>query len=189
MFFQSGYYSRCVGRTSLDFMQTGNHISWGSIYCSWDFIKENLRKIMQKFYQHIDCSTRAAKTLDQCYSSFRDAFKALPALLSANLIATPFCSSLPIGRNSNRKFPCWGLFNAGLTNQKGCFDHVDWDMFRVASENNIDEYTDTVTEFIRKCIGDVVPTETIKTYPNQKPWIDGSIRAKPMARPTTFNHG
>ena len=61
-----------------------------------------------------------------------------------------------------------------------CFDHVDWDMFRVASENNIDECTDTVTEFIRKCtcIGDVVPTVTIKTYPNQKLWIDGSIRAK-----------
>jgi hypothetical protein len=39
-------------------------------------------------------------------------------------------------------------------------------MFWVASENNIDEYMDTVTEFIRKCIGDVVPT--IKTYPNQK---------------------
>jgi hypothetical protein len=38
----------------------------------------------------------------------------------------------------------------------------------VASDNNIDVYTDTVTEFIRKWIGDVVPTVTIKTYPNQK---------------------
>ena len=45
-----------------------------------------------------------------------------------------------------------------------CFDQVDWDMFRVGSENNIDEYTDMVTEFIRKCIEDVVPTVTIKTY-------------------------
>ena len=51
-------------------------------------------------------------------------------------------------------------------------------MFWVASENIIDEYTNMVTEFIRKCIGDVVPTVTIKTYPNQKPWIDGSIRTK-----------
>jgi hypothetical protein len=40
-------------------------------------------------------------------------------------------------------------------------------MFRVAFDNNIDEYTDTVTTFIRKCIGDVVPTVNIKTYPNQ----------------------
>ena len=29
---------------------------------------------------------------------------------------------------------------------------------------------------------------TIKTYPNQKLWIDGSIRAKLKARITTFNH-
>ena len=51
-------------------------------------------------------------------------------------------------------------------------------MFWVASENNIDKYTDTVTEFIKKCIVDVVPTVTIKIYPNQKPWIDGSICTK-----------
>ena len=38
------------------------------------------------------------------------------------------------------------------------FDHVDCNMFWVASENNIDEYMDTVTEFIRKYIGDIVPT-------------------------------
>ncbi|CDQ87409.1 unnamed protein product [Oncorhynchus mykiss] len=47
-----------------------------------------------------------------------------------------------------------------------CFDHVDWDMFRIASDNNIDEYADSVSEFISKCIGDVVPTATIKTFPN-----------------------
>ena len=30
---------------------------------------------------------------------------------------------------------------------------------------------------------------TIKTFPNQKLWIDGSIRTKLKARTTTFNHG
>jgi hypothetical protein len=59
----------------------------------------------------------------------------------------------------------------------------------IASENNIDVYMDTVTEFIRKCIGDVVPTVSIKTYPNQEHWINGSIRAKLKVRTTTFNHG
>ena len=38
-------------------------------------------------------------------------------------------------------------------------------------------------------IGDVVPTVTIKTYPNQKPWLDGGIRAKLKARITAFNNG
>ncbi|KAK6305329.1 hypothetical protein J4Q44_G00241090 [Coregonus suidteri] len=62
-------------------------------------------------------------------------------------------------------------------------------MFRVASEDSFDVYTDSVTGFIRKCIEDVVPTVMIRTYPNQKQWVDGSIRAKLKARTTTFNHG
>jgi hypothetical protein len=70
-----------------------------------------------------------------------------------------------------------------------CFDHVDWDMFRIASNNNIDEYTDSVSEFIRKCIDDVIPTASIKTFPNQKPWIDGRSRTKLKARTTAFNQG
>ena len=53
-------------------------------------------------------------------------------------------------------------------------------MFRIASDNNI--------EFISKCIGDVVPMVTIKTFPNQKLWIDGSICAKLKAH-TAFNYG
>ena len=70
-----------------------------------------------------------------------------------------------------------------------CFDQVDWDMFQIASDNNIDEYADSVSEFISKCISDVVPTVTIKPFPNQKPWIDGSIRAKLKARTMAFNQG
>jgi hypothetical protein len=59
----------------------------------------------------------------------------------------------------------------------------------IASDNNIDVYAESVSEFISKCIGDVVPTVTIKTFSNQKPWIDGSIRTKMKARTTAFNHG
>ena len=47
-----------------------------------------------------------------------------------------------------------------------CFHHVDWDMFRIASDNNIDEYADSVSEVIRTCVEDVVPIATIKTFPN-----------------------
>ena len=43
-----------------------------------DFNKANLRTMLPKFYQHIDCSTRAGKTLDHCYSNFHDAYKAFP---------------------------------------------------------------------------------------------------------------
>jgi hypothetical protein len=120
--------------------------------------------MLPKFYQHIDCSTCAAKTLDHCYSIFRDAYKALPP---ENLITIPFCSSLPYRHKLKPEVPVlrtvqhWSDQSESMLDD--CFDHADWEMFRVASENNIDEYTDTVTDIIRKCIGDVVPTVTIKT--------------------------
>jgi hypothetical protein len=68
-----------------------------------------------------------------------------------------------------------------------CFDHLDWEMFWIASNNDIDVYADSVSEFISKCIGDVVPTANINTFPNLKPWIDGSIQAKLKARTTALN--
>ena len=62
-------------------------------------------------------------------------------------------------------------------------------MFRIASNNNIDEYADSVSEFIRECIDNVIPTATIKAFPNQKTWIDGSIRTKLKVRTIAFNQG
>ena len=46
--------------------------------------------------------------------------------------------------------------------------------------------TTSVTGFINKCISDVVPTLTVRTYPNQKPWITGSIRTELKSRPASF---
>ena len=43
------------------------------------------------------------------------------------------------------------------------------------SSDCIEEYTTSVTGFINKCIEDIVPTVTVRTYANQKPWITGSI--------------
>ncbi len=46
----------------------------------------------------------------------------------------------------------------------GHFDHVDWDMFRAASDDDIEAYSDSVTCFIRGCSTD---KKTIPIYPNQ----------------------
>jgi hypothetical protein len=44
------------------------------------------------------------------------------------------------------------------------------------SSIGIEEYTTSVTGFINKCIDDIAPTVTVRTYPNQKPLITGYIR-------------
>lgn len=60
-------------------------------------------------------------------------------------------------------------------------------MFKAAG--NLSAFTDTVTSFISKCIEDVVPTKTIKITPNQKPWINSSVKAALKARNVAFTSG
>ena len=64
-----------------------------------------------------------------------------------------------------------------------CFAITDWNMFRDSS-NGIEEYTTSVIGFINN--DDIVPTVTIRTYPNQKPWITGNIRTKLKGRSAAF---
>ena len=54
------------------------------------------------------------------------------------------------------------------------------------SIDGIEEYTTSVIGFINKCINDVVHTVTVRTHPNQKPWITGNIRTELMARAVDF---
>ena len=58
-------------------------------------------------------------------------------------------------------------------------------MFRDSSDG-IEEYTTSVTGFINKCIEDVVPTVTKRTYPNQKPWNIGNIHTELKGRAVAF---
>ena len=50
-----------------------------------------------------------------------------------------------------------------------CFSSTDWNMFRDSSDG-IEKYTTSVIGFINKCIDDVVPTVTVRTYTNQNLW-------------------
>ena len=54
------------------------------------------------------------------------------------------------------------------------------------SSNGIEEYTTSFTGFINKCIDDIVPTVTVGTYPNQKPWITGNIHTELKGRAVAF---
>jgi len=48
-------------------------------------------------------------------------------------------------------------------------------MFRSSSSDIID-FTDVVTRFIATLADTIVPTVKVRSFVNQKPWVDGSIR-------------
>ncbi len=158
-----------------------------------EFNKANFRTIAPKYFQHIIINTRGDRILDHCYSPFRDAYKSLPrppfgkSDHSSVLLLPSYRQKLKCEAPALRTIQCWSdQLDAIL---QDCFDHVDCDMFRAASDDDIEAYSDTVTCFIRKCIEDVVPTKTIRIYPNQKPWINSDVRSALSVRTSAFKSG
>ncbi len=158
-----------------------------------DFNKANFRTIAPKYFQHITINKREDRILDHCYTSFRDAYKSLPrppfskSDHSSVLLLPAYRQKLKREAPALSTIQCWSDQSDAIL--QDCFDHVDWDMFWAASDDNKEAYSDTVTCFIRKCIEDVVPTKTIPIYPNQKPWINSNVRSALSARTSAFKSG
>ncbi len=74
-----------------------------------------------------------------------------------------------------------------------CFQCTDWNMFKEAATYNnhtdLQEYTETVTAYIKKCIDDVTVTKTITTRANQKPWMTAEVRGLLKTRDEAFRSG
>ncbi len=61
-----------------------------------------------------------------------------------------------------------------------CFQDTYWNMFKEAAIYNnhtdLQEYTETVTAYIKNCIDDVTVIKTITTHANQKAWMTAEVR-------------
>ncbi len=157
-----------------------------------DFNKANLRKVMPNFHQHISCPTRGQNTLDHCYTQFKNAYKArsLPAFGKSDHVAiflTPeykqrITHEPPVEREVTR----WSSHSEAML--QASLDDVDWDMFR-ASSSDVSEFTDVAVSFINTLTNQATETVTIRTFSNQKPWVDRSIRDAVNHRTAAYNAG
>ncbi len=67
-------------------------------------------------------------------------------------------------------------------------DDVDWDMFR-ASSADVSEFTDVALSFVYMLTDQATETVTIRTFSNQKPWVDRTICAAVNQRTAAYNAG
>ena len=135
-----------------------------------DFNKEKLKSVLPHFYQHVKCATRRKRTLDHQYFTHRDTYKALPlppfiksdhnSILLIPAYKQKLNQEAPVTRSTKN----WS--DEADAKLPDCFASTDWKMFRDSSDG-IEEYTTSVIGFINKCIDDVVPTVTVRTYPTR----------------------
>ncbi len=71
---------------------------------------------------------------------------------------------------------------------QAALDDVDWDMFR-ASSSDVSEFTEVALSFVNTLTEQATETVTIRTFSNQKPWVDRTIRDAVNHRTAAYNAG
>lgn len=163
-----------------------------AIIIAGDFNKAKLRQVMPNFYQHVFCPTRGLNILDHCYTQIKNAYKAhsIPAFGKSDhaaIFLTPEYKQRsvrdpPVQRVVTR----WSAQSEATL--QAALDDVDWDMFR-ASSSDVSEFTDVALSFVNMLAEQATDTITIRTFSNQKPWVDRSIRAAVNKRTAAYNAG
>ncbi len=123
---------------------------------------------------------------------FKDAYKArsLPAFGKSDhaaIFLTPeykqrLAQEPPVQRVVTR----WSSHSEAML--QAALDDVDWDMFR-ASSSDVSEFTDVALSFVNTLTEQATETMTVRTFPNQKPWVDRTIRAAVNKRTAAYLTG
>ncbi len=127
-----------------------------------------------------------------CYTQFKNACKArsLPAFGKSDhaaIFLTPEYKQRIVQRPPvEREVTRWSSHSEAML--QASLDDVDWDMFR-ASSADISEFTDVAVSFINTLTEQATKTVTIRTFSNQKPWVDRSIRDAVNHHTAAYNAG
>ncbi|KAI5629002.1 gastrula zinc finger protein XlCGF28.1-like [Silurus asotus] len=157
-----------------------------------DFNSANLKRALPNFYQHITCPTRGERTLDHCYTTLKNGYKAQSrppfgksdhaAIFLMPVYKQRLKQEAPVQREVTR----WT--DQSVAALQDALDDADWDMFRRSSDD-VNMFTEAVVGFIGKLTDDTVQKTTIRTFPNQKPWVDKTIRDALRSRSAAYNTG
>ncbi|KAK3545220.1 hypothetical protein QTP70_002065 [Hemibagrus guttatus] len=126
-----------------------------------DFNSANLKRGVPDFYRHITCPTRGERTLDHCYNTIKDGYKAQSRPPFGKSEHSAIFLMPKYKQRLKQEVPAQSEGHLVATLQYA-LDDADWDMFRCSSDD-INVFTEAVVGFIR-------------TFPNQKLWVDKTIR-------------
>ena len=71
---------------------------------------------------------------------------------------------------------------------QGFVESTNWSIIK-DSASDLNEYVESVMGYINFCVDSCIPTMTVQSYPNQKPWLNRNIRYKLKARTIPFKLG
>ncbi|XP_054870820.1 proline-rich protein 12-like [Amphiprion ocellaris] len=70
-----------------------------------------------------------------------------------------------------------------------CFETTDWDVLCGPHGEDIDSLTDTITDYIKFCAENIVPTRKVRCFSNSKPWVSLELKALLKEKRRVFGSG
>ncbi|KAI3368476.1 hypothetical protein L3Q82_025487, partial [Scortum barcoo] len=68
-----------------------------------------------------------------------------------------------------------------------CFECTDWEVFKEGTD--LDGYTSSVLSYLKFCTDTVLPTKTIKVFPDETPWLDSTVKPLLKASDAAYRLG
>ncbi|TWW81812.1 hypothetical protein D4764_01G0016270 [Takifugu flavidus] len=160
---------------------------------SGDFNHASPSSSLPKFTQYVTCHTRDNKTLDLFYANTKEAYHSLPLpplgradhnLVHLQPVYKPLVQRQPAVTRTVKK---WS--EEAEEALKDCFNTTLWDVFSDAHGEDIDNLTSCITDYINFCVENTVPTRTVRSFSNSKPWITPDIKALLKEKKRAFVSG
>ncbi|TWW81279.1 hypothetical protein D4764_01G0010940 [Takifugu flavidus] len=160
---------------------------------SGDFNHASPLSSLPKFTQYVTCHTRDNKTLDLFYANTKEAYRSLPLpplgradhnLVHLQPVYKPLVQRQPAVTRTVKK---WS--EEAEEALKDCFNTTLWDVFSDAHGEDIDNLTSCITDYINFCVENTVPTRTVRSFSNSKPWITPDIKALLKEKKRAFVSG
>ena len=161
-----------------------------------DFNKANLKKVMPNLHQHIDCATRGTRTLDHCYTTFKNGYKAQ--------------SLAPVGKSDHDAIFLWPAYvnkhrrEPPVTREMRRWSDQSEDSMRaelhstlwgtlknstVDTNTDINALTEQVINIICTATDLYAPKVKVRIFSNQKPWINKNTRNALKQRSAAYKLG
>ena len=142
-----------------------------------DFNDCDIQDLIPNYNEFVNCTTRDNKTLDLLFCNVKDAYQVRkrPPLGNSDhnmLYCMPsYRQKLKTQKCRNVQIKQWSHDN--VESLRGCFDCTDWDVLYDDCAD-LDSNVDVCISF---CVDNIVPTKTVKIYPNNKPWVTKDVKS------------
>ncbi|XP_063802123.1 uncharacterized protein LOC134969848 [Pseudophryne corroboree] len=170
----------------------------GVLLVAGDFNQARLKVVLPKFYQYVKVPTRGGNVLDHVYCNIKDAYATFryPNIGHSDhmslFLVPAYKTVVQRFRPTSTSITVWP--EGAMQKLQDALEFTDWGLFieeSLGDDNNVnvDSLTSMVLGYVCCCIQSVTIKKCVRTYANDKPWINGTVRTLLSERDKAFRSG